>query len=294
MTTIPVVVQINASDMPILARLVEYHGTIEAAMSALLSCVGSTQDPREYDDLADWAYTGDNEVTVYTCFGRDWYLEPAQVDLKISNDRGQIGAMEMPLSLARSIEGEVGKALQNYYGTMGFADREPTWGELRTYAWKHYYPGAVKFTWTQRNSTSKALSRFLGLELPEILPNAPQAEPIKRRVIVDYVENWDAATYLTVKAHLGPCWHVERAEVTPKLATSLGEDVRRFRNELKRASEAYTEQRIINISQAQRLPTWGELHCFLVEQPEPLRNCANLSRFLGLELFAAERARTGA
>jgi len=290
MSTIPVVVQINPSDMVTLTRLVEHYGTIEAAISALLSFASNTRDPREYVDRADWSFSDADEVTVYTCFGKYWYVEPVQLadfDIPHPKGRGRIGAMEMPEDLARSIKWGVEMALTNYCEFMG-TDRKPTWGELRSYAWKHYYPGAVKFDWgdTDRLYRDDNFSRFLGLELPEVLATAAQAEPIEHHFVTDFIANWDAATYLTVRAYLGERWHTKTAEVTPKLAARLGENVRRFRHELKKALEAYTERRIINIHKANP-PTWAELHFFLYAHP--VAGCLNLGRFLGLELLAAEQ-----
>lgn len=304
MSTIPLIINISSDDMVILTRLTERHRSVDAAISILLKYSRALYDPREYVDRVDWSQTSATDITVRTCFGPLWHAKPASFrefvleDLEtwtapitsISGKTGWIGDMRMPAVQVRQRHDLIEKLLAYYSEDMGGTDCSPTWGQLRAYAITQYYPLAIQFKWFMHAGFAEYLSQFLGLELPEIAGELP-AEDIAPATTVTpaYVDqsDWNAATYPTIHACLGPEWHRQPAEFRTTMTALVGsKNATAIRRELKLVLERYAATRIANSATYSHHPTWGELRTYRYRFAIP--RTPHLNRFLGMELPTKE------
>lgn len=303
MSTMPLIINISPDDMVTLTRLTERYQSVDAAISILLRYSRALYDPREYVDRVDWSQTSDTDITIRTCFGPRWYAKPANFrefvleDLEtwttaatnISGKTGWIGDMRMPAFRVRQYHDLIEKLLVYYSEDVGGAE-SPTWGQLRAYAITQYYPVAIQFKWFMHAGFAELFSQFLGLELPEIAGELP-AEGIAPAPTPtpDFVDptDWNAATYPTIHACLGPEWHQQPAKFKTSMTTLVGsKNATAIRRELKMLLERYAAGRIASKATYFHHPTWGELRTYRYGFAIP--RSPHLNRFLGMELPTKE------
>lgn len=304
MSAMPLIINISPDDMVTLTRLTERHQCVDAAISILLKYSRALYDPREYVDRADWSQTSATNITVRTCFGPLWHAKPASLrpfvldDLEtwtaritsISGKTGRIGDMYMPALQVRQRHDVIEQLLAYYSEDMGGADQSPTWGQLRAYAITQYYPVAIQFKWYMYSLFAEVLSQFLGLELPEIAGELPTEGIAPAPTLTpDFVDqsDWNAATYPTIHACLGPDWHRQPAEFRTTMTALVGsKNATAIRRELKLVLERYAATRIANSATYSHHPTWGELRTYRYGFAIP--RSPHLNRFLGMELPTKE------